>query len=250
MAAIARQCTLCQCLSPSLLLHISHLRLVHSQDPSFHVSCDIDGCSDVFQTFSSFNSHVYRRHRVALGLEKAEALVVPPSPVPSNETQMSSLGGEHPHDEHCDGISYEPESHTTRETLPPSAHVDNIKANAGFVMKLSEGRQLSQLALGDVIKGCRSICQQTLSIVQERVLSALEDAGIDSSNLTGLDEALSSMPDPFEGIDSAHLREKFYREHFNYLVSIAMQNITYMQCVCNVTTMDVAIMQCKMAVIP
>lgn len=222
MAAV-RQCTLCQSLSPSLLLHISHLRLVHSQDPSFHVSCGIDGCTDVFRAFSSYNSHVYRRHRVALGLEKAEVPVIPPGSEPSEDSPMSSCGDEYPvtavtYEEHC-GISCEPESCATKKPLPSSAHVAGMKTNAEFLMKLSEGRQLSQVALGDVIAGCRSICQQTVSQVQESVLSALENAGINYSNHPGLNEALCSKPDPFEGIDSAYLREKFYQEHFNYLVS-------------------------------
>ena len=78
-------------------------------------------------------------------------------------------------------------------------------------MKLSEERQLSQVALGDVIEECRRICQQAVLQVQESVLSALEDAGINYSNHLGLDEALCSMPDPFEGLDSAYLRENFTR---------------------------------------
>ena len=226
MATTVQQCPLCQSLSPSLLLYISHLRLVHSQDPSFHVSCDIDGCCDVFRAFSSYNSHVYRRHRIALGLEKAEVPVIPPSSEPSNDSPMSSYGDEYPvravtYEEHC-GISCEPESCVTKKPLPSRAHVTDMKTNAEFIMKLSEGRQLSQVALGDVIEGCRSICQQTVLRVQESVLSALEDAGINYSNHPGLDEALCSKLDPFEGMDSAYLREKFYREHFNYLVSICM----------------------------
>ena len=69
---MAFQCSLCQYFSPSLALHVSHLRLVHSRDPSFYLMCGIDSCLEEFRTFSSFNSHVYRCHRIALGLEKPE----------------------------------------------------------------------------------------------------------------------------------------------------------------------------------
>lgn len=77
---MAFQCSLCQYFSPSLALHVSHLRLVHSRDPSFYLMCGIDSCLEEFRTFSSFNSHVYRCHRIALGLEKPEKeSIVPPS---------------------------------------------------------------------------------------------------------------------------------------------------------------------------
>ena len=51
------------------------------------------------------------------------------------------------------------------------------------------------------------------------MLSALADAGISSSSVAGLREMLFSMPDPFKGLDSAHIHETFYKEHFSYLVS-------------------------------
>lgn len=73
MAAIrqqAFQCTLCAFLSPSLGLHVSHLCLVHASDCTFHLTCNIEECSEEFRSFSSYNSHVYRNHRRAMGLEK------------------------------------------------------------------------------------------------------------------------------------------------------------------------------------
>ena len=83
-------------------------------------------------------------------------------------------------------------------------------------MMLSEGRQLSQQAIADVISGCRIICRQTVRIALESTVNKLTDAGI--SVPTNLDVFLD-FPDPFEGIDSAYLREKFYSLHMNYVVS-------------------------------
>ena len=64
------ECPLCGYFSPSLTFHISHLRLVHSKDSSFCIVCNIEGCRHVFKTFTAYNSHIYRHHRTALGLEK------------------------------------------------------------------------------------------------------------------------------------------------------------------------------------
>lgn len=63
------ECQLCGYYSPSLTLHVSHLRLVHSDDPTFNIMCSIGGCMEAYRRFSAYSSHVYRHHRVALGLE-------------------------------------------------------------------------------------------------------------------------------------------------------------------------------------
>jgi len=65
------ECPLCGQFAPTLSLYISHLRLVHSKDRPFSVVCGIGGCKEVFGTFSGLNTHIYRHHRFALGLEQA-----------------------------------------------------------------------------------------------------------------------------------------------------------------------------------
>ena len=61
-------CPLCYSLSPTLKLHIRHLRLVHQADPNFKLTCAIKDCTKTFFTFPAFNRHVYRSHRRCLGL--------------------------------------------------------------------------------------------------------------------------------------------------------------------------------------
>lgn len=70
----AIECQLCGCFSPNLNLYVSHLRLVHSKDQSFNIQCGIDSCAEVYSAFAAFNSHVYRHHRVALGLKKPSSI--------------------------------------------------------------------------------------------------------------------------------------------------------------------------------
>lgn len=69
MAAVSVKCRLCSCYSTNLTRYVSHLRLVHSKDDVFQLTCGIMGCTEVFTTFGAFNSHIYRRHRDSLGLE-------------------------------------------------------------------------------------------------------------------------------------------------------------------------------------
>ncbi len=62
-------CCLCTFESPTIVCLLSHLRLVHSNDPRFAVCCGINSCTVTFKSFSSLYSHVYRNHRDA-GIRK------------------------------------------------------------------------------------------------------------------------------------------------------------------------------------
>ena len=55
-------CPICDFHTSTLTQWFSHLRLAHSNDPSFKVTCGIDGCK-TYLKFSSLKSHVYRYHK-------------------------------------------------------------------------------------------------------------------------------------------------------------------------------------------
>ncbi len=55
-------CPLCSFEAPSVQVILSHLRLVHSNDPQFLVSCGLNGCATTSKSFSSLYSHIYRHH--------------------------------------------------------------------------------------------------------------------------------------------------------------------------------------------
>ena len=211
------QCPLCGFFSPSFQLLVSHLRLVHSTDSAFRVSCNIGECSQEFRSFSAFNSHVYRWHRAAVGLEHeiAEdtfASCNSPSPASHQDIISAANLSMSDFDEYSDQDLDEKNVH--QRAFDDASY---RKINAEFIMKLSEGRQLSQAALDDVIKGCRAICEQTLGTVKEIVSVALSDIGI---AVPGLTDMLATIPDPFDGLESQYMREKFYKQHFNYVVSL------------------------------
>ena len=55
-------CPMCHFETPSLELCLSHLRLVHSNDPRFSAQCGIGGCAYTGRSFSALYSHIYRSH--------------------------------------------------------------------------------------------------------------------------------------------------------------------------------------------
>lgn len=57
-----KQCPMCSFKCPSIAILLSHLRLVHSNDPRFLVCCGINSCTKTSRSFSSLYTHVYRHH--------------------------------------------------------------------------------------------------------------------------------------------------------------------------------------------
>ena len=180
---------------------------------------------------------MYRKHRVALGLQPSEDQCVfqddyndcsdIASSLPVSTLDEVSVGVMTAElaETRTDATQPELLSSTRPQQRDPS--IERIIQNAEFLLMLTEGKQVSQVALDEVIKGCRKICEQTVSQIKQRVICALGHAGINTADIPGLEVSLCSTPDPFEKIDTAYLREKFYKEYFNYMVGFISTLIMY-----------------------
>ena len=59
------KCPICVFMALTIPLILSHLRLVHANDPNFSVVCGIDGCCTTAKSFSALYQHIYRNHKDA-----------------------------------------------------------------------------------------------------------------------------------------------------------------------------------------
>ena len=239
------KCSICSYLSPNLPLHVSHLCMVHGKDKEFHMLCGIDGCRTDFHSFAAFNSHVYRNHRQAMGLDKNE---VPETSVVTTDDERPSVvdvecnislgAGEDFHGEggYSCGVSMEGDNRRYSAELGAgedfhgesryrfSMEDDNRRYSAEFLLKLMEGRKLTNVAIGVVIDGCRTLCSRTPEQVTIKIKDVLlNSAGIDLAIINEeLDTLSGSIPDPFAGLETTYLQEKYFREHFTYIVSLCL----------------------------
>ena len=53
-------------------------------------------------------------------------------------------------------------------------------------------------------------------IVKRKLL----EAGVTNAVIEDIDDAISEYPDPISGIRTAYLQEKFFKDHFHYVVSL------------------------------
>ena len=221
MTSVIVQCVLCGIPSPSLKFYVSHLRTVHGKDPNFNVMCGINGCREVFRAYAAFNSHVYRHHRVALGLD---------TPIVTSEESMdaSRMDGLNQTDDDIDSVLNEEDTVFTDQhdnvdpnTSPsdPMSQVEKSRSAAKLLLNLREGHQVSQVAIKDFIGGCRSLYSEVFNDLSIRTRDILTSNGVTVDSIPELNEVLGIPPDPFVGIDTDYLYEKFCREHLGYLVT-------------------------------
>lgn len=82
-------CPLCTFGGPSVAVVLSHLRLVHSNDPHFVVPCGLEGCATTLKSFSALYSHIYRRHNDFITKRRKDVLLT--SQEEHNEANFESL---------------------------------------------------------------------------------------------------------------------------------------------------------------
>ena len=221
-----KTCPLCHILSPTLKLYISHLRLVHQSDPGFKITCGIDSCKKKFTTFPAFNSHVYRCHRPAIGLKARFTDQEGDDTSPSSNTVGDNL--QHTPSMMSDLI---PEQQniftdtTTSRTMyvaQPFQHssTDAKREQVTFLLMLREDKQVSQVAITEIVKKCRSLCQQTFTSTVNEIKRVLSNADINIDDVPELSNILDDIaPDYFHGIDTSYLLEEYARKHMKYVVS-------------------------------
>lgn len=205
---MAYLCSLCDARSPSVTLWMSHVRLVHQFDSGISLSCPVHGCSAVYSKVNSICSHIYRQHKDATGscevLHRAE---------PAQESTSSGI---------LMDLSLPPAlSHDIHQLLHTDVY-EQQKKSCLFLLQMKEERLLTQAAVNDVVIGCREVFEHTISRIRAGVSQKLAQCGIDPSSIDGLDNIFNEAVDPFTGLETAYLQDKFISKELGCVVSMYM----------------------------
>jgi hypothetical protein len=99
------------------------------------------------------------------------------------------------------------------------ADVEAIRrSSALFLLKLKEKRRTSQVCIDDIVEGSRGLFHLTVDRVGAGIKSHLAESGVDQEFIAGLDRVI--IVDPFHGIDTCHLQEKYFHESLGLIVSV------------------------------
>lgn len=224
---VSYSCPLCRHSLPTLKLFVSHLRVLHSKDPSFSILCGVRGCREVFGAFSAFSSHIYRHHRSDMGissLPKSSTCVLS-SPEMSDPSDLSVIdesmewqGQQQDIDfltQDCDDPTQIPASASGQTSSSSSSEFNQTVTAAKMLLQLREGHQVSQVAISEIVSCCKSLCNQAVNELKGDIIAALNPSGQDISLVLNKDY------DPFKNIDTNYLFEKFCVDHLGCLVSFA-----------------------------
>ena len=203
-------CQLCLLRLPSISTYLSHLRQVHSEDKNLSLNCVVSTCSEGFRTISALNSHVYRNHRQSLGLTQE-----PREVLEQHDDHVGEFPGFHLGSlpDHPDELQYE-----VRHILRRQETYQQREA-AKFLLNLKEVRRVSEQTISDVIEGSKVLFGSSFCAVKASLKDSLVRAGIDESAVQGLTSVFDNCPNPFDGLETSYMREKYYKTQFDVLVS-------------------------------
>lgn len=194
---------------------------VHVNAPRFSLRCIFGGCQTTFTNFHSYKRHIRKKHFRELihqeesdqdsdyelnnDLNHAEESTsrIPASDEFSDLESIASLG-----DNGIEGVSSMEES--------------NDREAALWILKLKEGRKLTQTTTEEILSDVTELCSSIVLRLKNEVHRVLESADITPSNIPGLDDLFSensSYALPFCNLQTQYKQVSYFRSHFNFVVS-------------------------------
>ncbi|KAH8008650.1 hypothetical protein HPB51_000476 [Rhipicephalus microplus] len=238
-----RNCPRCPFFSAQFIKVVNHIGVVHSVEPNFSVFCGIDGCSSTYKKFSSYKSHLYRRHRTLLE-DTGSSLKHRSHGGTSNADRPDGMGNESFHQQEAGPGPLESDSVGTRNEEPvnDSAKPGTSKRKADFQCFLEEAKSalwrfffsatehhnLSHTAVEKLFSELQLVFELVLKAYANEIAHAVKTLGADRE----LDLLLSCsfIPDLFKGLDKKRAREKYAKETFPFVApeeQVLGQGATY-----------------------
>ena len=191
----------------TLKQYLQHLRLFHAHQPTFHLTCGIQGCQRTFFKFRTFENHVSLMHR-----EEQHHIDEQDNEDMLPDNDHINLDGDD--DTDANEINISNTSEPTFMTLQ--------KSSALMLLKMKEVHKLTQVTLQGIIDDVTGLCQNRLSAIHSAVNLAITNAGFSPSDINGLNDIFDSgneFGQPFIGLETQHQQFKFYKENFKLVVS-------------------------------
>lgn len=191
-----------------------HTFEAHSSVPNFSFTCGVEGCSQTFSTYSAMKSHLSRRHR---GVDFDEVQSTPiqcqDGHPPSTDLDTFQLSDDEP----CQETQY--------------SNTDRLQRSAAlFLLSLKEQHQNTQRAVDFAVGQVQQMVSYAVEDIKKSVMSTLEEhsaaTGSDSLDVSSCFE----IPDPFSALHTEYLQTKYYKKHFNLVVSQHVIDNSEFQC--------------------
>lgn len=188
----------------NLTQFMKHIKLFHSHQPNFTITCGLHGCLRTFKNFRTFQNHVSNYHA-------------------GYAADTSCNTDDNDETRGFDDDSEEQPDHDLDPHLGDSSNgsITLQQSTALFLMGLKEKHKLTQVALQGVIDGATGLMQSRLSSLHAQVSQQLRSSGASEVMISSLSSIFSEdsiMGRPFYGLETQHQQQSFYRNHFHLIV--------------------------------
>ena len=191
----------------------------HSNEPNFLEKCKVDGCVQTFCCYSSFNSHISRRHHgVDIEREARRAATNEDTATGSAEEREDerddNSGAITETDDNLDDgaiVSMELDEEPSTILLNPNNldGSDRLQRSAAlFLLSAKERFHLTQSALNFITQQMQQMVSFAIDEIEETVKKHLHDCRITME----LDSQFEALRNPFLYLQTEHLQTKFYRK--------------------------------------
>ena len=208
------ECCIChQHARTTLVGLLSHIRAVH---PHFanRVVCGLNGCPATPSSFEALRRHMYRYHQDLLNI---------------SSTLTSSHGSNADHDDDEHQFQTPDDSSSATSDVEQSVCQSPQIIGAEFILKIRDGRKLTQVATDEIINDTKIVLQNTTEVIEKKVIDKIKNLGVVSDDqlaeIRGIFNDVS-LVNPFKGLETEYQQQKFISENFNYVVSLFLWVIT------------------------
>lgn len=168
----------------------------HSSAPNFSFTCGLSGCMQTLKTYSGISSHLRRKH--------------PTGNFDDLEVECPAAAFEQDTGVYVDEPNFDSEPQVDPDKrLESDKLLSSQRSAALLLINLKERHRLTQSAVNFTV----GQVGQMLAHVLDDVKASLKD----KLGEVDIDECFDV--DPFCGLETEALQSKFYREHFNLVVS-------------------------------
>lgn len=186
--------------------------------------CGIDDCQVTFTNFHAFKRHLRKKHRHHLSDMEAEDddhysdLETSDVSVVSDDITISD------HDMEGDGLVEYCNSSSTSSNVSAdwSTRADRERAVALWILKLKEGRKLTQSATEEILQDVTELCCDMISNLKSDIYKVLSSAGINGDDVSGLEDLFhdeSPYMNPFSKLETQYLQKSYYKTYLGFVVS-------------------------------
>ncbi|XP_028410460.1 uncharacterized protein LOC114533073 [Dendronephthya gigantea] len=176
-----------------------HLRRSHSNDPSFHVVCGLDGCPRTYKRVESFRNHLIRKHNI-YGKEN--------EPIMNNNDVPRDVNMD-VDDENNPAIQAEP-AHVLAENM--------LRDNALCLFGFKDKGRVTQTVVNLFAESSTQMVRNSLNIAMSEIKERLAAVGQAIEDIPGLQQIFdqdSSAMNPLRGIETEQKQHQYNLNHFN-----------------------------------